>query len=352
MKKVHCCLVSDQPIPNMTTALQFRPQVVVLLYTKEIVKQKNRLDAVLTERGISVDAHEMQAYDMKNVITATETVLDRYRDHDITLNITGGTKIGTLGTFQAFYTAKLPILYVNTIGNEILKVSPEEETIPISVRIPIKEYLALYGFNVSSQNVSNAAIRDRREATHAMKNLSLKYPYVLGTLNHAIDSACPSGKTEKASYPLRIQINEKHLSGVSQVLLKHGLISGVELNTWIIPNCDAAFYLHGGWFEEYVYRCACRAGADEVLLNVKGQWDITGRKPPTNEFDVMIGKGNRLFFISCKTADPNRKEGPDGESISKEYLYELDSLGDRALGRSGARAVRKKDAGVGETHNG
>ena len=29
--KIHVCLVSDQPIPNLTTVLQFKPDKVVLL---------------------------------------------------------------------------------------------------------------------------------------------------------------------------------------------------------------------------------------------------------------------------------------------------------------------------------
>ena len=39
MNNIHVCLVSDQPIPNLTSALQFRPDTVLLLYT-EVIKAK------------------------------------------------------------------------------------------------------------------------------------------------------------------------------------------------------------------------------------------------------------------------------------------------------------------------
>ena len=74
-----------------------------------------------------------------------------------------------------------------------------------------------------------------------------------------------------------------------------------------------------------------------MLLNVEGKWDVTGSNPPKNEFDVMMAKGNRLFFVSCKTSNPDRVEG--NEAIGKDYLYELDSLGDQVLGLFGKKML-------------
>jgi hypothetical protein len=78
---------------------------------------------------------------------------------------------------------------------------------------------------------------------------------------------------------------------------------------------------------------------DEIKLNVKGKWIAKGQHHPKNEFDVMFSKGNRLFLISCKTANPDRKAEGDNEAIGKEFLYELVSLSDRALGLFGKRML-------------
>ena len=79
--------------------------------------------------------------------------------------------------------------------------------------------------------------------------------------------------------------------------------------------------------------------ADEVMLNVKGEWDIIGTHTPKNEFDVVIAKGNRLYYVSCKTANPDRIIDDTEESVTKEFLYELLALGDRAFGIFGKKML-------------
>lgn len=70
---------------------------------------------------------------------------------------------------------------------------------------------------------------------------------------------------------------------------------------------------------------------------MEGAWDVAVDAQPTNEFDVLIRRNNRLFLVSCKTADPSRRT--EGEAVAKDFLYELDSLADRALGLFGGRML-------------
>ena len=58
-----------------------------------------------------------------------------------------------------------------------------------------------------------------------------------------------------------------------------------------------------------------------------------------NEFDVMISKGNRLNYISCKTANPDRKTHGGEEGVGRQFIYELVSLSDRTLGLFGKRML-------------
>lgn len=334
MEKVQVCLVSDQPIPNLTTIYQFRPDKVILLYTKDKRQEKVRLELVLFERKYRYESVEIKAYDLDNVITVCDKILQNNSNADVSLNITGGTKIGTVGTFQAFYSAGLPIFYVNTRDGIILQISPMEQQLPISVRINVKDYLAAYGFKVENHLNDDKIILARREVTDALRNLAIRSEWVIGRLNGAFPP-----DAEKSCYPLTIDNLPPDLISIAPLLEKHSLAQVSGPASLSIPNVDAAKYLQGGWFEELVYFAAKGAGADEVKLNVTGVWDSTGRAMPKNEFDVMIGKGTRLFYISCKTANPDRQSGLGGEGVGKEYLYELDSLGDRALGLFGKKLL-------------
>lgn len=141
MSHIHVCLVSDQPIPNLTTTLQFRPQTVLLLYTEDFKAKKDRLKTVLKAHQVKVEERIILPYDLQNVIQVCEGILTDHPDLDVSLNITGGTKISTLGAFQVFYSADKPIWYVNTRDHQIQQVSPQTESQPITAKIGIKDEL-------------------------------------------------------------------------------------------------------------------------------------------------------------------------------------------------------------------
>lgn len=50
MSHVHVCLVSDQPIPNLTTVLQFKPDRVVLLKTEEKEEKSRLFEGVIRKK--------------------------------------------------------------------------------------------------------------------------------------------------------------------------------------------------------------------------------------------------------------------------------------------------------------
>lgn len=335
MSHVHVCLVSDQPIPNLTTVLQFKPDTVILLSTEERSKEAKRLEKVIRQKCANVTTREIKAYDINNVVWVCDALIKEYKKENVSLNITGGTKIGTLGTFQTFYSSGNPIFYVNTYDNEIIKVSPNEEKIPINVNISIKDYLAVYGFNISEYVKEDRFIYDRKNITETMVQLAIKRQELIGEIN----SKFPKD-IEKAEYPIKIPLrDDKDLVRVCGVLENHGLVQRSRQTTIQVPDVEAAKYLRGFWFEEYVYMTAKSLDVNEVKLNVTGKWDTTGKKPPKNEFDVLISRRNRLFYISCKTANPDRFVDGSDESVGKEYLYELDALGDRALGLFGKKML-------------
>jgi len=328
MSHIHVCLVSAQPIPNLTTSLQFRPERVVLLTTREMKERAGMLGDVLRKRGIAVDYETIGAYDIDNVTEVCERVIRNCGDCKITLNITGGTKIGTLGSFRSFYTAGKPIYYVDTKNHRIMKVFPEkdQDEQSIDVSIPVRDYLSAYGFRVESSPGDDGHIFRRKELTAFLAGA----PDIVKELNYKLHEY-----GEESPVPVRIKIGRN-----DRLLKLLGRLDGVSAGSRMVKINDpgALRYLKGCWLEEYVYMTAKALKVDEVLLNVTGRWITSARYKPKNEFDVLISKGTRLFLISCKTANPNRREGGD-EGIGREFLYELDSLADNALGLFGKRML-------------
>ncbi|MFN3395988.1 MAG: Card1-like endonuclease domain-containing protein [Thermodesulfovibrionales bacterium] len=330
MSHIHVCLVSDQPIPNLTTVLQFKPDRVVLLKTKEMEEKAQFLEDVIRKKNISVHSESIEAYDINNVIEVSESLISQCKGCRVSLNITGGTKISTLGTYQAFYTAGKPIYYVDTKDNKILQLFPDNEQreMPIDVSISIEDYLAVYGFKIESYVEDDSYIYKRKDLTNYLANHLDIIPSINARLHEY---------NEKTPLPISVQLpKDEKLFRLIQSLegIKQKNKATIE-----ISDHRSLMYLKGLWFEEYVYMIVKSLNPDEVRLNIKGKWITRGQYSPKNEFDVMISKRNRLFYISCKTANPDRRKSDSDEAVGKDFIYELVSLSDRALGLFGKRML-------------
>ncbi|MGQ9571270.1 MAG: Card1-like endonuclease domain-containing protein [Thermodesulfovibrionales bacterium] len=338
MSHVHVCLVSDQPIPNLTSVLHFKPDMVILLTTPEMKQKAKRLEEVLHNKGFNTKQISISAYEINNVIDECEKLLDQFEDSEVSLNITGGTKIGTLGTFRVFYKRDKPIYYVNTHDNEILQIFPEDKQLntTITVKIPIKDYLAVYGFKVQKyvKEKEINSIYKRKKSTVYLAYLAVHAEHIIGEINYKLQGL------DQFAYPYEMSLkSNENTYKLCSLLKEANLIKLKGKTTLEIPDSETARYLSGIWFEEYVYTIAKCLDLDEIKLNVEGIWDISGKHIPRNEFDILLSKGNRLFFISCKTANPERRINNFEEGIAKEYLYELDSISDAALGLFGKRML-------------
>lgn len=348
MTHLHVCLVSDQPIPNLTTVLQLKPDEVILLKTKEMSEKANFLYDVIKKQGFNVHSELIEAYNIDNVINVSEGIIKQCTHSKVTLNITGGTKIGTLGTFQAFYNAGKDIYYVDTKNNKILNVSgASKESEDIRITISIDDYLAAYGFKVESYVDNDKYIFERKDITNKLAAIVSSKEWIISDINSKLHNF------EENSLP--VEFNVPKAEQLMEYFLKLPGVIKVNNKKVKILNYETLRYLKGGWFEEYVYMIAKSLNPDEIKLNVIGRWMTEGKHKPKNEFDIILSKVNRLFYISCKTANSDRKDSDNVEGVGRQYLYELDSLADRALGLFGKRmlvsaksiedpAVRKRSA--------
>ncbi|MEJ5227395.1 DUF1887 family CARF protein [Thermodesulfovibrio sp.] len=332
MSHLHICLVSDQPIPNLTTILQFKPDKVVLLKTKDMEEKSELLEEVIKKKNFDVSSEIIEAYDINNVMKISDSLIKRYKNYKVSLNITGGTKIGTIGTFLSFYTSGNPIYYVDTKNNKILQLFPENEQkeIPIEASISISDYLTSYGFKIESFVENDSYIHSRKELTNYLANTIITNPEIIPKINSSMHKY-----NEESSLPISLKLpNDEKFSNLINQLdgVKQKDKNKIEINDY-----KSLKYLKGFWFEEYVYMVAKSLNPDEIKLNVKGKWHTKSKHQPKNEFDIMLSKKNKLFLISCKTSYPDRKVGD--ETVSKEYIYELVSLSDKALGLFGKRML-------------
>ena len=112
-----------------------------------------------------------------------------------------------------------------------------------------------------------------------------------------------------------------------EYLRGHGLVGESEGR---IRALDAAGrrFLSGGWLEELAWLAGMHAGAEEGLYAQCVGWEVKGFRGE-NEIDVILRKGSRLAFISCKALQSdfdtsNRKL----RNRLMDALHEADNLCD------------------------
>ena len=121
-------------------------------------------------------------------------------------------------------------------------------------------------------------------------------------------------------------------------LLRHHWLVRERDDRFHAADAAARRFLTGGWLEELAWLAAMQAGADEALCSQVLSWEVQGFYGE-NEIDVIVRKGGRLGFISCKALQSsfnadNRKQ----RSRLMDALHETDNLIDH-FGRDGEQAA-------------
>ncbi len=333
MSRIHVCLVSGQPIPNLIPLKteELAPQKVILLVSHDMVVQADRIESVIKDWKIEVERYPIVPYDLESAREICLDILARFEDSEVTLNVTGGTKIMALAAFEVFREMRRPIIYVDTQNKEIQKLSPQPEKMKFRGVIKVTPYLTAYGQNLVMEDTDPERIKKHRpiidklirDVERMEKGVSLMNKYSAPYRNNR-------------EFPLEVEVSRKDLSAepfleVLNLFQEHEIIERKSNKLTFHALADINF-ASGGWLEEYVFRVVNSISPTNIKMGVKVQWDQKGPKPPTNEYDVVFTKNNRLYLIECKT---KRFEGEDKEPNNIDTIYKLDSLRDAAGGLFG-----------------
>ncbi len=102
----------------------------------------------------------------------------------------------------------------------------------------------------------------------------------------------------------------------------------------VICESQGRRYLTGGWLEELAWLAAIKAGADEAVFGQCLGWKVKNFSGE-NEIDLIMRKGGRLGFVSCK-ALRSELDIHDRKHRNRlmDAVHEADNLADH-FGRHG-----------------
>jgi len=331
MTRIHVCLVSAQPIPNLIPLRmeELRPDKVILLVSPDMKIQADRLERVIKNWALKTEKISIAPYDLESARKTLKEILSRHENDEVILNATGGTKIMAFAAFEVFREKEKPVVYVDTQDKRIDVLSPERKKMEFKGVMYVRQYLAAYGQNIVSETHKEDVPAAHWAAIEAIIQDGERLERGIGILNRY---AAPLRNAR--TFPLEIDIEDEdfeneQFQGIVSILSTHGLLTLKERRIQF-PSLSSVEFSSGGWLEEHIFKIVQSLNPTDVRMNVEVKWARPAESK--NEYDVLFTYSNRLYIIECKT---KRFTGKNVNNFGEDSIYKLDSLRDAAGGLYG-----------------
>jgi len=343
MRKILVSLVGEQTVPNILTALHYKPDILWFITTDRMVKEQR---AECIENALKSRNSFSQVREIEKIIVDQDSLtdcIDKIENHvgkvrgevEYLVNLTGGNKVMALAAYEVFREMgeRVSIDYVPLGKNEIVRIFPRKKPLnvyEIKERLNLEEYLYGYGFIV--QNKSN--LEKSKNSAFAQKEISqwifMNYEQLKGILGLLYRFL---GRTRDYRKYLLTESLEKDPQSIERDFLKK---FGFEIRGRSISKDltkDEIVYLTGGWFEEHIFNEVYSLVQEGILNDAMIGVKIESFSRTSNDLDVAFMKDNGFFHIECKTLG-----NEDEQNIIRDELYKKGAVS-ALLGKGQKRAM-------------
>lgn len=314
MATILVSLVSEQTIPNVLLIKELHDIDRYLLISTEYMESKSKEKSHCIIKGSGREPTRF----FDPVIVVEDSLLDieeklkeiDFDDNDhFIVNLTGGTKIMSIGVYNFFRKKQSEIVYVPIGKNLYRKIFPEvkHRDHNIAYRIGLEDYLNSYGIDILHG--------DR------MNNLAMQ-PEVTARFFETYCQASPEDLAifdALRPYRSKKKMSISNIDGLAELLARYQIVPKTpdRLDKYEVQ------YLTGEWFEEYIYtllKTHLHLPDTAIGRSVKIQ---RRQNKAQNEFDILFTYENALYVIECKTSifDPQSER-----NLFNDTLYKLAAL--------------------------
>lgn len=243
------------------------------------------------------------------------------------VNLAGGTRFMALSVQRVFSEFNSEFYYIpfgyNFIAHSKIDNNNDDnddEFIPISYRMTVKEFMTLRGIEMSDGElpIKDADYTRSRFYRCVYEGMSSREKEILSILRQQYRKR-KFVKFDELVHPSNPKIDP--IKDIRNYIKDIGFYTETPGQL----NMEEIVYLTGGWFEELVYNWVKEnANPDDVVLTVH-----IARPEATfqNELDVAFTKNNHLFVVECKT-------GIGGEGMFHDIVYKVCALKEAHLGEA------------------
>ncbi|MCF8342343.1 MAG: DUF1887 family protein [Chitinophagaceae bacterium] len=302
--KVIVTIVSEQTIQNVLFIKELAPANKYYFVSSPKMEKNHTTENIISAAGLNttlcntINVVEDSLLDIETKLNRELTLED---EDDVYVNITGGTKLMSLGVYNFFSrygTAK--IFYIPIGKNELCQVFPLKRNLPknLDFRINLENYLKAYGVSYQDKSFKNK--------NRTIKPADVTEDYFKNFLLHRSEMSAISEKIRLSHRGFSINESKAEEIDLFRESIKLSDF-GMKFDTKEVINKKETKYITGEWFEEYLYpiiRCTLNKSDDEIGMGIQ----LIKNETP-NEYDIVFTHKNSLYVIECKTDVSDDEEG-------------------------------------------
>lgn len=313
MAKYLVSIIGGQTLPNILPIKEYAGLINqhIFISTSKVSKELSWIKTVCEIGKDDFFNLEIDEDDIGQIVANLSTLSVIFTQEDeFYINLTGGTKIMALGTFQFFSQSlfKVKMFYLNMGSNVLRQVYPPIDTSlrdePLLYRINVADFLGSYGASITNSYNIFKMTKSKEYTT-----LFFEKEWSKETIIHTVRKERNSIIFDRIDATYRRELRA-FLSKIDFPLMFEDRITKEEIQ-----------YLTGGWWEEYCfYFVKDKLGIQEPFI-AKG---LINDKT-NNELDIAFVKDNVLHVLECKTTIKEKNDFED-------YVYKLAAIKDNRNG--------------------
>ena len=316
MPLLQVCLLSDNPFLDYLGCIVKKYDAIVWLYTVNQKKMITPIEKKLSqENSIFFEKRDVSKNDLYQFGESCKQVIKDYPDHEIILNVTGGTRAQALIAADIFKAAQNKVIFVEPEHSKIVDIQTGELT-DFHDNLIVNEYFALYDLEVESGVRFDPEVGKRSALSYYIgNNIRIIVPFLdkrnteWATMDE--NKADKEWKIEKGDVKFTIDyIHEKNQMNVS-------FGNGEKQHSLTLKDNGPEYFFRGGWLRELMFLRVHKSQYDDVRLDIRLSRDSLPRgERMESMIDIAMMKRGRFYIFQCFSFP-----------ITRESFVELNSIG-------------------------
>ncbi|GEM_PF-424676 len=299
MALLEVCLVNDVPMVGYLSAILKKPDAIVWLrssYQKRVVELVET--AVSSRLATTFESREVNPSDLETFMRQCEGILRDYPEHDILLNVTGGTRLQALMAAAIFKKAGKEVIYIDTDHSRVVDLKTNEYK-TFQFNLTVNEYIALHGIKMESGTRFDPEIGKRSPLSYFIGNyLDNIVPFIDRIReewnNLGEEKKSMTWKLDNFGQRFTVSYNAED----KKMRFRFG--SSENQKSIEIPENGANYIFNGGWLRELVFLRVHRIQYDDVRLNVRlARESMPEGMRGESMLDIALMRGCNFFVLQC-----------------------------------------------------